>query len=383
LKLAMVAGEASGDQLGGQLLPALRKTGSPLDASGIGGPCMHREGFSSLFAMESLSVMGPLQPLARLPRLLSMRRSLTGHWRSSRPDLLVGVDAPDFNLTLERDLRREGIPTVHLVSPSVWAWRSYRTGKIASAADLLLTLFPFEEQYYQGTGVHAEYVGHPLADEYPLQGADTHAARERLQLAGSGPVLALLPGSRAGELRRHAALFLQVAQRVGRRLLQRQGKLQCIIPAANPRCLRQLQLLAGQFPELDIRLLDGEAGVAIAASDAVLVASGTATLQTLLLKKPMVIAYRLGAASHALLAPMLKVPWIGLPNLLAGRELVPEFVQHRASVELLSQALEPMLANPEISRDLFGQYTRLHRQLRRGFAARSGQAIDRLLEGRC
>lgn len=372
----MVAGEPSGDLLGARLLSAMQDHCGPLDVSGIGGPQMSAQGHDALFAMERLSVMGLVQPLARLPELLSIRHALRSHWRACLPDLFVGIDAPDFNLPLERDLRREGVVTVHVVSPTVWAWRGYRTAGIARAADLLLTLFPFEAEYYRDTGVRAEFVGHPLADEYSLQAPDTRAARAGLELGVEGPVLALLPGSREAELGQHGPLFLAVL----RRLRLRHPGLRCVMPAANRQCYQQLVDLLRQFPDLDVCLLEGRADEAIAAADTVLVASGTATLQALLLKKPMVIAWRMGGLTHAAIAPMLTVPWIGLPNLLAGRELVPEFVQRSASVEQLSLAVGQFLERPELGRELAPEYTRLHGQLRQDFGVRSARIINRLLQ---
>lgn len=364
MQLAMVAGEASGDGLGASLVQALSRSNPRLDVCGIGGPALTRAGMTRLMAMDPLTVMGWLQPLPRLPLLLSMRSQLLDYWRRQTPQLFIGVDAPDFNLPLARRLRQLGAVTTQLVSPTVWAWRSRRVDSLREAVDQVLTLFPFEAEFLQAQGVVAQCVGHPMADQYPLKAVSCAPARSLLGLPADVPVLALLPGSRPGELRAHARVFLQAAQHLARRI----PNLHCVVPAVDERAYQLLQRHSLAVPQLPVTVVRGKAAAALRACDTALVASGTATLQAALLRRPMVIAYRTDALSHALIRPRLQTPWIGLPNILSGREVVPEFVQDAVTPGALAEALTSTLQLSEAaSADLNETYSALHHSLRRNF----------------
>lgn len=377
----MVVGEESGDILGAGLMRALRTIYPEARFEGIGGPRMVEQGFVSHFPQDRLAVMGLVEPLKRLPELLSIRRQLRLRFTNEPPNAFIGIDAPDFNLDLELALRQHGIKTVHYVSPSVWAWRQGRLKKIARAVDLMLTLFPFEKQFYQGHRVPVCFVGHPLADDFPLM-PDQSAAREALQLndwIGSRSVLALMPGSRSSEVERLGTLFLQVA----RQCLAGRPDLCFLIPSANQRRHEQLQrLLEDASDSLPVRLVAGQSQQVMTASDAVLMASGTASLEAMLLKKPMVIAYKLAPVSFWLLKRLVKVPYVGLPNLLAGRKLVPEFIQHDATAETISASLLTYFNVPDATQTLQDTFLDMHQQLRRNASVQAARAIHDLLTGR-
>lgn len=368
LRIAVVAGEASGDILGSRLLASLRNHCDELIVEGIGGPLMQAQGMDSLYPMERLSVMGFVEPLRRLPELLRIRGALYRHFRDNPPDLFLGIDAPDFNLRLERKLRKQGVPTAHLVSPSVWAWRQGRIRKIRRAVDLMLCLFPFETDIYRQHGIPVRFVGHPLADEIPGQ-VDVLDARTALALAPEGKLLALLPGSRGAEVRLLAPLFLRAA----RRLWRDNPGLSFVIPAATEALHTQLRQLLEQFPELPVTLLSGRSREAMAASDLVLLASGTATLEAALLKRPMVVAYRMAPLSWWLVSRLVRTGYAALPNVLAGRALVPELLQEAATSQALAQALRPLLAG-----EAPGQrraFDDLHQSLRQDFASTAASAL--------
>lgn len=376
----MVAGEESGDILGAGLMRALQTIYPDAIFEGIGGPRMVRQGFISHFPQDRLAVMGLIEPLKRLPELLSIRRQLRRRYINDPPSAFIGIDSPDFNLDLELGLRQHGIKTVHYVSPSVWAWRQGRLKKIAAAVDLMLTLFPFEKQFYLGHQVPVCFVGHPLADDFPLV-PDQCAARESLQLTqwiGSRRVLALMPGSRASEVERLGELFLQVAHRC----LEEQPGLCFLIPSANERRHMQLQRLLDDAPDgLPVRLVEGQSQQVMTASDAVLMASGTASLEAMLLKRPMVIAYKLAPFSFWLLRRMVRVPYIGLPNLLAGKGVVPEFIQHDATVEAISASLLTYFNETNATQALQGTFLDMHQQLRQNASIQAARAIHHLLTG--
>jgi lipid-A-disaccharide synthase len=373
LRIGMLAGEASGDALGAGIIRALAARGVELRVEGIGGPRMQDCGMHSLYPMERLAVMGLVDPLKRLPDLLRIRRRVFEHFRRHPPDLFLGIDSPDFNLGLERRLRRRGVPTAHLVSPSVWAWRGGRIRGIRRSVDLMLCLFPFETDIYEAHGVPVRYVGHPLADEIDSV-PDRAAARAALGLALDGPVLALLPGSRAGEIRQHAPLFLAVAQQ----LWDAGDASGFLIPAADAARHAELQGYLAASPELPVILLRGQAREAMAAADAVLLASGTATLEAALLRRPMVVAYRMHAASWAVMSRLLRAPYVALPNLLAGRALVPELLQAAATPAALCAALRPLLAGDTGMGELTGAFRAMHTQLRVGCADRVAAALLQL-----
>ncbi|MDD2053873.1 lipid-A-disaccharide synthase [Pseudomonas putida] len=366
LRIALVAGEASGDILGSGLMRALKAQHADIEFIGVGGPLMQAEGLTSYFPMERLSVMGLVEVLGRLPELLKRRKRLIQTLIAEKPDVFIGIDAPDFTLNIELKLRRAGIKTVHYVSPSVWAWRQKRVLKIREGCDLMLTLFPFEARFYQEKGVPVRFVGHSLADTIPLQ-ADRAAARAELGLP-DGPLVALMPGSRGGEVGRLGALFLDAAQRL--RAL-RPG-VRFVMPCASPQRRAQLEeLLVGR--DLPLTLLDGQSHRALAACDAVLIASGTATLEALLYKRPMVVAYRLAPLTFWILKRLVKSPYISLPNLLAQRLLVPELLQDDATPEALAQTLSPLIGGGEEQTRGFDE---IHRTLR---LDASNQAADAVL----
>ncbi len=372
LKIALVAGEASGDILGAGLMQAIKARHPDARFIGVGGPRMQAEGLDSYFPMERLAVMGLVEVLGRLPELLKRRRGLIRTLIDERPDVFVGIDAPDFNLGVELKLRQAGIRTVHYVSPSVWAWRQKRVLKIQRACDLMLTLFPFEARFYEEQQVPVCFVGHPLADAIPLT-ADRAAARAALGLPELGGVVALLPGSRGGVVERLGGLFLDAAERL--RAL-RPG-LRFVLPCASAERRAQVEaMLAGR--DLQVSLLDGRSHEALGACDAVLIASGTATLEALLFKRPMVVAYRVAPLTYRILRRLVKSPYISLPNLLAGRLLVPELIQDAATPEALAGALAPLIDDGQVQTEGFDA---IHRALRRGASERAAEAVLRLVEG--
>jgi lipid-A-disaccharide synthase len=369
LRVALVAGEASGDILGSGLMQAIRQRHPDAEFIGVGGSRMEAEGLKSYFPMERLAVMGLVEVLGRLFELLGRRRQLARDLIAAQPDVFIGIDAPDFNLGLELKLRRAGIKTVHYVSPSVWAWRQKRVLKIREACDLMLTLFPFEAQFYDEHQVPVRFVGHPLADAIPQQ-ADRAAAREALDLPQDDPVVALMPGSRGGEVARLGELFLDAAIRL--RAL-RPG-VRFLLPCATPERREQLeQMLAGR--DLPLTLLNGRSHDALAACDAVLIASGTATLEALLYKRPMVVAYRVAPLTYRILKRVVKSPYISLPNLLAERLLVPELIQDAATPEALAQAVAPLIDGGQVQTEGFDV---IHRALRRDASVSAADAVIKL-----
>ena len=375
--IALVAGEQSGDTLGAGLITELQKYWPQAHFLGIGGARMQALGLQPLAPIEALSVMGLIEPLKHLPELIAIRRRLRRRFARHPPAVFIGIDAPDFNLGLEYQLRRAGIPTVHYVSPSVWAWRRWRIKKIARSVDLMLTLFPFEERFYQQSGIPVHCVGHPLADEIPLN-TDRMAARQALGLAEhSGPLLALLPGSRFSEVERLGPLFLQTANW----LVRQREDIKFILPAATPAIAQRLQALIKQHaPRLSIHLIDGQARIVMAVADAVLLASGTATLEAMLIKRPMVAVYQTAPVTAWLARRLVKAPYFGLPNLLAGERLVPEFFQEQATIENLGGAMLVLLDGGQANENLQQRFTQLHQELRRNASARAASAIVDLLK---
>jgi lipid-A-disaccharide synthase len=370
LRIALVAGEASGDILGAGLMRALKARHPAVEFIGVGGPLMEAEGLTSYFPMERLSVMGLVEVLGRLRELLARRKKLVADLIEARPDVFIGIDAPDFNLNIELKLRQAGIKTVHYVSPSVWAWRQKRVLKIREGCDLMLTLLPFEAKFYEEKGVPVRFVGHTLADAIPLE-ADRGAARAQLGLP-DGPLVALMPGSRGGEVGRLGALFLDTAQRLR---AMRPG-VRFVLPCASPQRRAQIEeLLAGR--DLPLTLLDGQSHLALAACDAVLIASGTATLEALLYKRPMVVAYRLAPLTYWILKRMVKSPYVSLPNLLAQRLLVPELLQDDATVEALAQTLSPLIDDGHEQTRGFDE---IHRTLRRDASNQAADAVLQLID---
>lgn len=343
---------------------------------GVLGPHMVAAGGTALASIDQLSVMGLVEVLGRLPQLLALRRRLVRHWQSNPPDLLVGIDAPDFNLPLEKRLKAQGVATVHYVSPSVWAWRPGRVVTIGQSADRVLTLFPFETDFYTHHQVMSHFVGHPLADAIPLV-SDQREARRALGLAEEGEWVALLPGSRSSEIHYLAGDFLRTACW----LLARRPGVRFIVPLVNTK-LRVLfeQAIAQVGAHLPLTLVDGRAQEVIAAANSVLLASGTAALETLLINRPMVVAYRLAWLSYALIKPLIRVPYYSLPNHLAGRPVVPEFIQRDINPESLGQALLDQLTHP--SSALTELFRNIHLELRQGASERAANILAQLLATR-
>ncbi|MGC9162158.1 MAG: lipid-A-disaccharide synthase [Thiomonas sp.] len=367
--LAFVAGEASGDLLAAHVLRALRARAPELHTLGIGGPQMQAEGFDAWWPSERLAVNGYADVLGRLPELLLMRRRLRQRLLRQRPAAFVGVDAPDFNLQLERRLRQAGIPVVHLVSPSIWAWRRERIDLIRQAVDHMLCIFPFEPAIYAETGVRATYIGHPLAEVIPLA-PDRNAARAALHLAPDDMVLAVLPGSRRAEVRHLIAPFLGAAAA----LVQRGLVSSVVVPVAHPGLKPMVQQAAADYPLLPLHLVDGQSHTVMAACNLAIVASGTATLECALFKRPMVIGYRMSALSWRMMSGRNYLPDVGLPNILAGTRLVPELLQHACTAEALAQAATGLL-DTAVQQHLEARFIDMHLSLRRDTAALAAQAI--------
>ena len=375
IHIGIVVGEASGDILGAALMQELRKHFPNAEFSGVGGPRMLAQGFHSYFPQDRLAVMGLIEPLKRLPELLRIRKFLRDHFITNPPAVFIGVDSPDFTISLEESLKEQGIKTVHYVSPSVWAWRQKRIIKIARAVDLMLTLLPFEAKFYHEHKVPVEFVGHHLADEIPLL-VDKVAARKSLGLPEEGRIVALLPGSRASEVERMGELFMRTAALC----LEQDPSLQFVIPAANPDRYRQLHIELNEFVELPIKLFNGHSHELMAAADVVLLASGTVALEALLLKKPMVVAYRMAPLTFKILSWLVKTPWVSLPNLLAQKMLVPELLQENATPESLCAAVMNYFDNPEDALALSQTFAQMHIELKRDASARAADAIARLIK---
>ena len=377
MRIALVAGEASGDALGAALIDALKRRFPGAQFAGVAGPRMKAAGCTAWFDSEELAVMGLTEILRHLPRLLRMRSALQRRILDWRPDVFIGVDFKEFNLGLARRLKKQGLRTVQYVSPQVWAWRQGRARTIGEAVNLILCLFPFEPEFYREYGVRAAFVGHPLADQIPLE-ADRAAARAELGIPGDARVLAVLPGSRHGEVEHLADAFAGAAEL----LAARYPGLVCIAPMVTP-ALRDLFAgrCAALAPRAAVRMLDGHARSALAAADVALVASGTATLEAALCKRPMVVAYKLGALTAFMLRQfgLVKVRHFSQPNLLAGDELVPEFFQEKATPGNLADALATWFEQPERVARVQREFLRIHESLRRGGAERAAAEIAELL----
>ena len=372
LRIAMVVGEASGDLLAAHLIRAVRQTNPDVSFFGIGGPRMQAEGFEAWWPSERLSVMGYVDVLKRLPQLLWLRRCLLRRVTHTSPDVFVGVDAPDFNLSVERKLRKAGVKTVHYVSPSIWAWRGGRVRKIGRSADHVMCLFPFEPAIYAQHGIPASFVGHPLADVFPDR-VDRSAAREKLQLDQAARVVAVLPGSRQGEVGRLAVSMVGAIQI----LLERHPGIQFLVPliTRETRQIFEQALCAAGVSGASVRLLFGHSHEAMAASDVALVASGTASLEAALLKLPMVIAYRIGSFSYRVLRRLAYLPWVGLPNILAREFLVPELIQDEATPGKLADAVSAWLSDEEARKRLIARFDLLHQELRQGNAEKAAAVV--------
>lgn len=357
IRIAMVAGETSGDLLASHLIRALRRHLPDAEFFGIGGPKMQAEGFEVRWPCELLAVHGYVDALKRYRELSGIRRELLGQIRAERPDAFIGVDAPDFNLWLEGKVRDAGIPAIHFVGPSIWAWRGGRIKRIARSVSHMLCLFPFEPELYERAGVPVSYVGHPLADEFPLE-PDRADARERLGIPSERRVVAMLPGSRQSEVRNLADIFIGTAKT----LHERDPERLFLVPLAT-RETRQLfeeALHRNDASELPIRMLFGHAVEAMTAADVVLVASGTASLEAALLKRPMVITYRIGKWQYRLMKRMAYLPWVGLPNILCGETVVPELLQDEADPAHLAAAIDDWFADDARRAAVEARFTELH-----------------------
>jgi lipid-A-disaccharide synthase len=374
IRVAFVAGEASGDLLGAHLLQALSERVPRLEAFGIGGPRMQSAGLDVWYPMELLAVRGYVEVLRSLPKLLRIRRDLRRRLLADPPDLFIGIDAPDFNLDLELALRSRGITTVHYASPSIWAWRGERIHKIKRAVSKMLALFPFEPAIYDKAGVPVAYVGHPLADELP-EYPDKDAARE--QMSPKQTVVALLPGSRQSEVRQMGELFAATARLVAEQVQD----VHFLVPllSRETRMIFEEALYHQGAEHLPVTILFGHAHMAMIAADAVLVASGTATLEAALLKRPMVITYKMPRLSAWIMRRRGRLRFVGLPNILAGEFVVPEILQEDATPENLAQALANQLHDKEVRRRLEHRFLEIHRTLKQGSAARAVEAILPLL----
>jgi lipid-A-disaccharide synthase len=376
MKIGIVAGEASGDVLGGQLIRALREEYPQLEFVGIAGPKMQSAGATSWYAMEKLSVRGYLEVLKGFREILAIRRGVRDRMLAEKPALFIGIDAPDFNLGLERTLKRHGIPTVHYVSPSIWAWRGERIHKIKAAVDQMLTIFPFEPAIYAREGIAASYVGHPTADAIP-QKWQREEARTQLRLKPADLVIAMLPGSRQSELDYHADLFIETAKL----MLNRFPHARFLVPLATRETREQFEAACwkANAQDLPIQILFGHANFALAAADVALVASGTATLEAAMLRCPHVIAYRLSQTTYRLMKKKAYLPYVGLPNILANEWLVPELLQEDATPENLARALGNWITHKDAAAELRARFAAIHRSLAVDNAARVRDALRPLL----
>ena len=384
LRIALCAGEASGDLLGGGLIDALRERYPDPEFAGVGGDAMRAAGLEAWHDANELAVMGLTEVLRHLPRLLRLRRQLRARLLQWRPDVFIGIDAPDFNLGVEQWLKARGVPTVHYVSPSVWAWREGRAAKIGRSADRVLCLFPMEPAIYARHGIDARFVGHPLADRMPLE-PDRAGARATLGLDAGRPVLALLPGSRVGEIERLAPDFLAAAARV----LAAEPTLQIVAPMASRHAAAAFDRVLAAHPDAAqlapaLTRLDGQSRTLMVASDVILLASGTATLEAMLAKRPMVVAYRLAPTTYRLVKGLglLRVDRYSLPNVLAGETLVPELMQDDCRPEPLAAAVLHWLRDADAVAELQPRFADLHRRLRQDASAQAARAVAELVEAR-
>ncbi|MFP1795826.1 lipid-A-disaccharide synthase [Lonsdalea quercina] len=371
LTIALVAGETSGDILGAGLIRAIKNQVPDARFVGVAGPRMQAEGCEPWYEMEELAVMGIVEVLERLPRLLKIRRDLTQRFTELQPDVFVGIDAPDFNITLEGRLKQRGITTIHYVSPSVWAWRQKRVFKIGRATDLVLAFLPFEKAFYDRFNVPCRFIGHTMADAMPLH-PDKLAARVTLGIAPDVRCLAILPGSRGAEVDMLSKDFLLTA----RLLRESCPDLEIVVPLVNARRRQQFEEIKNEVtPDLNVRLLDGLAREAMIASDAALLASGTAALECMLAKCPMVVGYRMKPFTFWLASKLVKTPWVSLPNLLAGRELVKELLQTECTPDKLAEALLPWLQDSVQVHELQETFLHLHQQIRCDADEQAAQAV--------
>jgi lipid-A-disaccharide synthase len=379
VRIAMVAGEASGDLLASHLIASLKAKLPDAVFYGVGGPKMQAQSFDAWWPMEKLSVMGYVDALKNYREISGIRRRLKKRLLEIRPDIFIGVDAPDFNLGLETDLKAAGIKTIHYVSPSIWAWRGGRIKKIAKAVNRVLALFPMEPPLYENERIPVTYVGHPLADIIPLE-TNRIAVREKLGMPRDQPVFAMLPGSRKGELEMMADTFVQTAKVIRERYLP---NALFVVPLTTreTRLQFEMAIYRQQAADIPFRLLFGHAQDALGAADVSLVASGTATLEAALIKRPMVITYKIAPASFWIMKRMAYQPFVGLPNILAGRCVVPEMLQESATPENLAEELAKLYEDKENAIEVAEIFTDIHLQLRQNTAEKAANAVIQCLKG--
>jgi len=376
MRIGIVAGESSGDQLGAGLINAIREIEPDATFVGIAGPSMIAAGCNALHPAEKLSIFGLVDALINYRELSAIRDEVRDYFIADPPDVFIGIDAPDFNLHLLGQLKAKGIPTVQYVGPQIWAWRRYRVKKIARAVDKVLTLFPFEAKFYEEHAVPVSFVGHPFADKIPLIAEQT-AAREKMDCPVDTNVIAILPGSRISEVKHLTKVFIETAQWC----YAKNKKLCFIVPLASKKVrgifAKQLELIA---PDLPITLIDGNAREVMAASDAVLMASGTATLEAMLLKKPMVVAYKFSWLNYVILWIFSNVKYFSLPNLLADKMLIPEYVQADVKAEVMGENLLDYISLSDKRESLINRFTEIHESLKQGTDQRAAQAILDVIE---
>jgi lipid-A-disaccharide synthase len=375
-RIAVVAGEASGDLLGSQLILALKKRLPHAEFFGIAGPKMQSAGCATVVPMEKLAVRGYLEVIRHLPELLRIRRQLKKQLLANKPDLFIGIDAPDFNFSLEKALKQAGVPTIHYVGPSVWAWRSERLKKIGQCVSHMLLLFPFEEQIYRDARIPASYVGHPLAEIFPEE-PNQLAVREALEIPDQRAVFTLLPGSRQSEVEMLATLFVETAQK----LLERYPNALFLVPfvTRETRLLFEREIWKQGAQELPFRLMFGHAHEAMQAADVILLASGTATLEAMLARRPMVVTYRLSPLTYRMVKRKLRLPYVSLPNVLAGQFIVPELLQDDATSDNLAQAMANLFDDKHLSNTLSARFADLHHGLRCDAAERAADVVCAVL----
>jgi len=378
MRIGLVAGESSGDLLGAGMIKALRHSVNDLEAEGIAGPNMVKEGCTALFPAEKLSIIGLVDALAHYRELRAIRNKLRDRFIANPPDAFIGIDAPDFNLTLLEQLRQAGIPTIQYVSPQVWAWRRYRVKKIARAVDCVLALFPFEAEFYREHNVPVKFVGHPFADQIPLA-TDKVVTRINLGLDEDATIIAMLPGSRVSEVKYLAETFLKTA----RYCYQQRQDIQFVVPFAS-QVVRDVFINVGGklAEELPIIFVDGQAREVMGAADTILMASGTATLEAMLVKRPMVVAYRLSKLNYFILKMWVKVKHFSLPNLLAGETLVPEYVQDAANPEVMGEKLLHYLNSPDDVKKIMDRFTEIHHSLRQDTDKQAAEAVLNVINQR-
>jgi len=375
--IAIVAGESSGDLLGSHLMSSLKSARSDLTFIGVAGPKMTKEGASSYFSMEELSVRGYFEAFRKLFHLLTLRKNLLNQILDAKPDLFIGIDAPDFNFWIERQLKKKGIPVIHYVSPSIWAWRMNRLKKIKKSIDHMLTIFPFEKNIYTKAHIEATFVGHPLAEMIPLH-PNKKKAQDKLKIIKRTKVIALLPGSRQGEVKWHAQLLIDSAIELSKKICD--VKFLVPLPTRETYMIFSKALFKNTHAELDIQLLIGHASDAINASDLVIVASGTATLETALYKKPMIVIYKMSSISWEILKRMKYLPYVSLPNILLNKFFVPELLQKDATPENITMKALEILKDASYRKNLLIQFTKIHHQLKQNTSYRLNKVILKFLK---